>query len=177
MRWGDGAYFDRIVSDANPLALELSHAAAYTLNPPPGAVPTSWPWDPLGNPRLVDPDARSRLPLTKFFDGIGLLVARSDWGPDATYVTFKAGDNFWSHQHLDEGAFTIYKGGPLAIDSGLYGPQYGSDHHMNYAYQAIAHNVVTVTDPEDKVPAPGRGTTAADRQRRRTTPHRLRLGR
>jgi VanZ family protein len=156
MRWGDGAFFDRIVPDAAPFALELSHAAAYTLNPPPGAVPTGWPWGPLGNPRLVDPAARSRLPLTKFFDGIGLLVARSDWGPDASYVTFRAGDNFWSHQHLDAGAFTIYKGGPLAIDSGLYGPQYGSDHHMNYAYQAIAHNVVTVTDPEDKVPAPGR---------------------
>lgn len=156
MRWGDGAYFDRIVPDAAPLALELAHAAAYTLNPPSGVVPTGWPWGPLGNPRLVDPEARTRLPLTKFFDGIGLLVARSDWGPDATYVSFKAGDNFWSHQHLDAGAFTVYKGGPLAIDSGLYGPRYGSDHHMNYAYQAIAHNVVTVIDPEDKVPAPGR---------------------
>ncbi len=58
--------------------------------------------------------------------------------------------------HLDQGAFTIYKGGPLAIDSGLYGPEYGSDHHMNYTYQTIAHNAITVTDPSDNVPAPGK---------------------
>src|SRR5438445_740179 len=82
--------------------------------------------------------------------------ARSDWGPAATYVTFKAGDNYWSHMHLDQGAFTIYKGGELAIDSGLYGPSYGSDHHMNYSYQTIAHNLVTVTDPKDTVPAPAK---------------------
>jgi hypothetical protein len=96
------------------------------------------------------------LPLARHLDGIGMLVARSDWTPDATYVTFKAGDNYWSHSHLDQGAFTIYKGGPLAIDSGLYGPGYGSDHHMNYSYQAIAHNTVTVTDPDDTVPAPSK---------------------
>jgi hypothetical protein len=71
-------------------------------------------------------------------------------------VSFKAGDNYWSHSHLDQGAFTIYKGGALAIDSGFYGPVYGSDHHMNYTYQTIAHNLVTVTDPEDTVPAPGK---------------------
>jgi hypothetical protein len=85
-----------------------------------------------------------------------MIVARSDWSPGATYVTFKAGDNYWSHMHLDQGAFTIYKGGELAIDSGLYGPTYGSDHHMNYTYQTIAHNLVTVTDPKDTVPAPGK---------------------
>jgi hypothetical protein len=85
-----------------------------------------------------------------------MIVARSDWSPEATYVTFKAGDNYWSHSHLDQGAFTIYKGGELAIDSGFYGPTYGSDHHMNYTYQAIAHNLVTVTDPKDTVPAPGK---------------------
>ena len=96
------------------------------------------------------------MPLARLFDGIGMLVARSDWSPQATYVTFKAGDNFWSHSHLDQGAFTIYKGGALAIDSGLYGPHYGSDHHMNYDYQTIAHNTVTVTDPRDTVPAPGK---------------------
>jgi VanZ family protein len=155
-RWGDGAWFDKIVPDATPLALELRNAAAYTLSPPHGIVPSGWPWGPLTDPQLADPDARSQLPPTKFFDGIGMIVARSDWSLDATYVTFKAGDNYWSHEHLDEGAFTIYKGGPLAIDSGLYGPRYGSDHHMNYSYQTIAHNAVTVTDPDDNVPAPGK---------------------
>ena len=85
-----------------------------------------------------------------------MLVARSDWSPNATYVTFNAGDNFWSHSHLDQGAFTIYKGGALAIDSGFYGPHYGSDHHMNYSYQTIAHNTITVTDPSDTVPDPAK---------------------
>lgn len=155
-RWGDGAFFDRSVPDAVPLALELSHAAAYALSAPRAVVPSGWPWGPLTDPRLIDAQAPSRLPLTRLFDGIGMVVARSDWGPDATYVTFKAGDNYWSHEHLDEGAFTIYKGGPLAIDSGLYAPPYGSDHHMNYAYQTVAHNAVTVTDPADEVPAPGK---------------------
>jgi VanZ family protein len=157
-RWGDGSFFDRIVPDLLPLALEYRHAAAYGLRPPGkgGAVPTGWPWGQFTDPALHDPEAVQRLPLTKYFDGIGMIVARSDWSPDATYVTFKAGDNYWSHVHLDQGAFTIYKGGELAIDSGLYGPAYGSDHHLNYTYQAIAHNTVTVTDPADTVPAPGK---------------------
>jgi hypothetical protein len=96
------------------------------------------------------------LPLARYFDGIGMMVARSDWTADATYVTFKAGDNYWSHTHLDQGAFTVYKGGALAIDSGAYGggKGYGSDHHLNYSYQTIAHNVITVTDPNDTVAAP-----------------------
>jgi hypothetical protein len=154
-RWGDGNVFDRIVPDAVPLALELRHAAAYNLRAPQANTPSGWPWGPITGPALIDPSAVAMLPLTRYFDGIGMLVARSDWTPQATYVTFKAGDNFWSHVHLDQGAFTIYKGGPLAIDSGFYGPRYGSDHHMNYAYQAIAHNTITVTDPDDTVSAPG----------------------
>ena len=155
-RWGDGAWFNRAVPDAVPLALELRHAAAYTLQAPPQApAPSGWPWGPLTDPTLVDPKAQLALPLARHFDGTGLIVARSDWSAEATYVTFKAGDNYWSHSHLDQGAFTVYKGAPLAIDSGLYGPQYGSDHHMNYTYQTIAHNALTVTDPADMVPAPG----------------------
>jgi hypothetical protein len=155
-RWGDGGYFDRIVPDAIPLAIEYGHRAAYSLRPPSRPVPSAWPWGPLGDPLLVDARAIAALPLVAHFDGLGLVVARSDWSPEATYVTFKAGDNYWSHSHLDQGAFTIYKGGELAIDSGMYGPSYGSDHHMNYSYQTIAHNVVTVTDLEDNVPAPGK---------------------
>lgn len=154
-RWGDGAFFDKIIPDAAALALEYRHSSAYSLRPPGKEYPTSWPWGPLIDSSLIDPLAASRLPLTRLFDGIGMVVARSDWSPEATYITFKAGDNFWSHSHLDQGAFTIYKGGELAIDSGLYGPQYGSDHHMNYQYQTIAHNTLTVTDPDDTVSAPG----------------------
>ena len=157
MRWGDAAFFDKEIPDLPALALEYRHAAAYTLQPPSkNLVPTSWPWGPLSDFSLYDDNALARLPLAKSFDGIGMLIARSNWRPDATYVTFKAGDNYWSHSHLDQGAFTIYKGGELAIDSGLYGPKYGSDHHMNYTYQTIAHNTITVTDPNDSVPAPGK---------------------
>jgi hypothetical protein len=157
-RWGDGAYFHRDIPDLLPLAMEYGDRAAYSLRPPPPRpVPGSWPWSPLSDNRLYDPGALAALPLTAYFDGLGQLVARSDWGPDATYVSFKAGDNYWSHTHLDQGAFTIYKGGALAIDSGLYGPDYDADHHMDYEYQTIAHNTVTVTDPADTVPAPARG--------------------
>lgn len=156
-RLGDAAFFDRDSSDRLALALEYRYAAAYSVGkkPPKTPTPTSWPWGPLTDPSLYDPNAAEQLPLTKHFDGIGLVVMRSGWGPDATYITFKAGDNYWSHNHLDQGAFTIYKGGELAIDSGLY-TDYGSDHHMNYTYQTIAHNVVTVTDPNDTEPMPER---------------------
>jgi len=155
MRWGDGAFFNKWVPARFPLALEYRDRVAYGFF---GCLrrfgPTAWPWGPLPDKSLCDRGAHQSLPLQKRFDGIGMVIARSDWGQDATYVTFKAGDNYWSHTHLDQGAFTLYKGGPLAIDSGLYGPRYGSDHHMNYSYQTIAHNVVTVTDPGDDAPLP-----------------------
>jgi VanZ family protein len=156
-RWGDGSHFDRLIPDRIPLAIEYRHAAAYSLNGcPRRIVPTSWPWGPLPDDSLCDPDSISRLPLARYFDGIGMLVARSDWTPDATYVSFKAGDNYWSHTHLDQGSFTVFQNGALVIDSGAYGGggHYGSDHHMNYAYQTIAHNTVTVHDPDDTVAAP-----------------------
>lgn len=162
MRLGDAGYFDRDAPDRVALALEFQHAAAYSLRPPPKApAPSSWPWGPLTDAALYDPHAAAQLPFAQYFDGIGLVVARSDWTPDATYVTFKAGDNFWSHSHLDQGTFTLYKGGALAIDSGLYGPDYGADHHLNYTYQTIAHNTLTVTDPHDTVPIPAHGDIPA----------------
>ncbi|MGZ8216540.1 VanZ family protein [Methylomagnum sp.] len=158
LRLGDGGFFQRGAPDRIPLAIEYQHPAAYSLGgcPPPNE-PSAWPWGPLTRPDLCDPAAVTRLPLERLFDGVGLVVARSGWDADATLVTFKAGDNFWSHSHLDQGSFTIYKGGALAIDSGLYGPRYGSDHHMNYTYQTIAHNAITVTDPYDTAPMPTAG--------------------
>lgn len=156
-RWGDGAHFDKAIPDLNALALEYRHAAAYNIRAPKGRPePTSWPWGPLTDASLTDRNANQSLPLAKHFDGAGMVVARSDWSDTATYLTFKVGDNYWSHSHLDQGAFTLYKGGGLALDSGFYGPRYGSDHHMNYSYQSIAHNLVTVTDPADDAPSSGK---------------------
>ncbi len=157
MRLGDGAFFDRQEPERFALALEYRHRAAYSFF---GCLrnfqPTAWPWGPLPDETLCDPGAIATLPLDKLFDGLGLVIARSDFSEKATYVTFKAGDNFWSHSHLDQGSFTLYKGGELILDSGVYGPYYGSDHHLNYAYQTIAHNVVTVTDPKDTAKLPGK---------------------
>lgn len=158
VRLGDAGYFQRDAPDRIPLALEYGHAAAYSFRgcPRPGES-SAWPWGPLTRENLCRPEAVAGLPLQRLFDGLGLVIARSGWDPDATLVTFKAGDNFWSHTHLDQGSFTIYKGGALAIDSGLYGSGYGLDHHMNYAYQTVAHNAVTVTDPADTAPMPTPG--------------------
>ncbi|MGE3771511.1 MAG: heparinase II/III family protein [Gammaproteobacteria bacterium] len=154
-RWGDAGNFERDAPDRVPLAIEYRHAAAYSLGGCPTRVePTAWPWGPLSDPTLCDETAAAKLEPSTLFDGIGMLIARSDWGSDGTHVSFKAGNNYWSHSHLDQGAFTIFKRFPLAIDSGVYGTRYGSDHHMNYTYQTVAHNALTVTDPEDIVQAP-----------------------
>jgi hypothetical protein len=156
-RWGDAGFFTRGSNDRLSLAIEYNDAASYSLAKcPRKPIPTAWPWGPLSRMDLCDHEAVKSLPPQHFFDGIGMVVARSDWSKDATYVTFKAGDDYWSHTHLDQGAFTVYKGGALALDSGVYGIGYGSDHHANYSRQAIAHNTVTVTDPADIIPAPAK---------------------
>lgn len=156
IRWGDAANFQRSSPDRLPLAIETGHREAYSLRgcPKPG-IPSSWPWGPITTDTLCIkmPDAK-RYSTARLLDGTGLLLARSDWSDSATFVSFKAGDNFWSHSNLDQGSFTIFSRGPLIIDSGLYGPRYGADHHINYTYQTIAHNTITVTDPDDNHPLP-----------------------
>jgi len=63
----------------------------------------------------------------------GHLVARSDWGPDATVVGFGCNDHFGAHNHYDQGGFIIYRRGLLAVDPPVYrkvrGPQQKSEYH------------------------------------------------
>ncbi|WP_158587051.1 VanZ family protein [Motilimonas pumila] len=152
MRYGDGRFFDRAVPDQLALAREIHHHATLEAVPNSILAPSSWPWGPVQNP--VTPTSYPAKPWFQFFDGIGHATARSDNSKNATYVNFRAGNNYWSHQHLDQGSFTIFKGQALALDSGYYGPFYGSDHHLNYSYQSIAHNTLTVTAAGDTVPMP-----------------------
>jgi len=57
----------------------------------------------------------------------GQFVARSSWEDDATIVALRATDHYGDHNHHDQGTFTIYRKGLLAVDPPIYrkvrGPQ------------------------------------------------------
>ncbi|MBN1675076.1 MAG: heparinase II/III family protein, partial [Kiritimatiellae bacterium] len=89
------------------------------------------------------------LPLSRHFQGAGLVVIRSGWyEPDATVVTFQCGDFFGGHDHYDQNSFTIYRKGHLALDSGGYDSWY-TRHWLNYYSRTVAHNTITVFDPAE----------------------------
>ncbi|MBN1673639.1 MAG: DUF4962 domain-containing protein [Kiritimatiellae bacterium] len=92
------------------------------------------------------PDA---LPLTRCFEGFGMVVIRTGWyEPDATVVTFRCGDFFGGHDHCNQNDFIIYRKGCLAVDSGGY-DSWGSRHWRNYYSRTVAHNTITVLDPDE----------------------------
>nr|MBA3708862.1 heparinase II/III family protein [Planctomycetota bacterium] len=118
---------------------------------PDGFEPSAYPFfDPDTTARPTAP--RSTLPTTHDFDGWGVICARSGWGEDDTLVTFKYGDNFWSHTQADTGSFTIMHRGSLAIHSGNYRPGSASPHEVEYGKQSIAHNTLLIVDPADAYP-------------------------
>jgi hypothetical protein len=118
---------------------------------PDGFEPSAWPFYAPDTNSKPAAD-RSSLPLSRNFPGWGVISARSGWTENDTMVTLKYGDNFWSHEHLDAGSFTIMHRGSLAIDSGNYRPGYTSLHELQYARQTIAHNALTITDSSDVYP-------------------------
>lgn len=110
--------------------------------------PSAWPFytpDVAANPVT----AYSSLPKIKNMPGFGMLTARTGWTEDDTSMSFRYGDNFWSHQHSDVGSFTLFNRGLLAADSGSYVSGYSSVHHQQYSRQTVAHNTLTITDPAD----------------------------
>lgn len=87
-----------------------------------------------------------QLSPAKFFDP--LAVMRSGWNADATMVTFRCGRHGGWHNHFDHNSFTIFRGGPLALDSG--GLDYRSPHRPEYAMRTVAHNAILVRNPAEK---------------------------
>ncbi len=82
------------------------------------------------------------------------LTARTSWqnglSSPAAIVKMKAYErNLEDHMHKDVGSFQIYYKGSLALDSGNYAVGYGTAHDYNYAKRTVAHNLVTVYDPEE----------------------------
>jgi hypothetical protein len=122
----------------------------------------------FNNPDLA-PRPLSELPLTHYYPyPKGGMIARTGWEDglksSSVVAEFKINEWNWAnHQHLDHGGFQIYYRGALANDSGYYqaainrvdngandgNSGYGSLYDVNYNKRSIAHNVMTVFDPDE----------------------------
>ncbi len=96
-------------------------------------------------PALVKP---SRL---SFYDpSEGFVYIRSDWdSPDATLVAFWAGPHIDTHQHLDQGAFTIFKRRDLAPKTGHYDTEIRSSHDLAWYIRTVSSNGLLIGDPNE----------------------------
>lgn len=92
------------------------------------------------------------LPTSRIF-GAGAfnqVFIRSGWGPDDTFISFRAGDTFTHHGHYQAGHFTLDKFTPLALTSGTYG-KYTSPHRLDYYIRTIAANSLLIQKPGEIV--------------------------
>ncbi len=97
-------------------------------------------------PRLVKPKRLS------FFDpSMGFVYIRSDWdSPDATWIAFWAGPHIDTHEHLDQGAFTIFKRRDLAPKTGHYDDDnVFNPHHLAWYTRTISSNGILIGDPRE----------------------------
>jgi hypothetical protein len=83
-------------------------------------------------------------------DAMNLAYLRSDWGPQATFISFRAGHTLSHHGHYDAGHFTVFKGAPLAINSSSYTTM-GAEHRLYYAIRSVAKNALLVLRPGEPV--------------------------
>ncbi len=76
----------------------------------------------------------------------GFSVMRTDWTPDALYMTVNYGPEAGFHSHFDLLDFELYAfGKPLAIDAGL-GLTYDDPLYNPWYRSSKAHNMVAVND-------------------------------
>lgn len=106
----------------------------------------------------IERASRSNMSNSYYFESpMGVMYARTGWdeGVDSNVAVaeMKVGEYwFGNHQHKDFGTFQLYYKGPLATESGFYehgDSGYGTEQHMNYTNQTIAHNGMLVYDPNE----------------------------
>lgn len=106
--------------------------------------------------------------LSRYFGiPMGSMIARTGWtagfadqtASPVVVASMKIGHTrFGGHQHRDAGHFEIFYKGALASSSGIYQGfndadklvEYSSEHDLNYYKRTVAHNAVTVRDPNEK---------------------------
>jgi hypothetical protein len=96
-------------------------------------------------PALVKPTR-----LSHFDPSMGYVYIRHDWdSPDATWIAFWAGPHLDSHQHLDQGSFTIFKHRDLAPKTGNYDNNVDHPQHISYYTRTISANTLLIGDPSE----------------------------
>jgi len=149
---GYGDLFDSMANSCQG-TMRLMLQAAYELRDPHiqgflkeirqhcGGRSTRWEsrWYQVFYDPSIPSRPRSELPRARLFgrDSIGMLAARSGWGPDDVWLLFKCGDYGDNHGHFDQGHFEIFYKSPLAVD-----------HHYG-AKTTKYHNTILVSDPSD----------------------------
>ena len=100
-------------------------------------------WAPT--PALIKPKRLS------FFDpSLGYVYVRSDWDSrDATWIASWAGPHADTHQHLDQGSFTIFKRRDLAPKTGNYDYDTVKPHFMSYYTRTVSDNNLLIGDPNE----------------------------
>lgn len=101
----------------------------------------------------VEAVAPAKLPKSYRAEGTGWVNVRTGWGAEATSLSI-AGSAVvdQSHAHLDTGSFTLFKRGWQALDAALMSSS-------GLAWQAGAHNLVTVEGHERRYGKAGGGLT------------------
>ena len=106
------------------------------------------------NPLLAQKEPGD-LSESRFFPGYGLLLTKSGWNTNATYLSFRANDFFDApnaHNHMDVGGFVIHKKNyAISPDTGIYTYFYSNQHQSNWFNRSIAHNVLMVNDPNERL--------------------------
>ncbi len=126
---------------------EEGRAFAYLVRP----VPQEWDMHEIIYPVQRDPNPQPPTKLSHIAEGMGYVYIRSDWTKDATWFAFWAGPHVDLHQHLDQGAFNIYKRRDLAIKSGSYDAGSATtDHSVAYYTRTISANGILIIDPEEQ---------------------------
>lgn len=141
---------------AEKVRKEFLFREAYQSKIFPGILPEAFLELIWCNPQ-IQPLAPDNLPLTRYFEDLGLLVMRSGWDEEATHFSFKCspagGHKQWNttwaldekygwrtrsltHYHVDFNNFILmHNGASLAIDEGF-----------NRTSRAAVHNLITVDD-------------------------------
>jgi heparin/heparan-sulfate lyase len=108
-----------------------------------------------------DPDLRANsspesLPLTIDFGTVlGGIIARTGWNMckesnDVVAEIRGGGYHFGNHQHSNAGSFQIYYRGQQIADLGIY-RSYGTPYDFNFYKRSVAHSMMLVKDPDEKL--------------------------